>query len=66
MPQYTPICLTCMHYKEGLTCDAFLKRIPDLIIEGRHNHKTNVKGDHGILYEPNKKMIEEIKKELKK
>lgn len=58
---YTPICNSCKHYIEGLTCDAF-SIIPDEIIEGKNDHSKPLPGqDNNIVYE---KIIEMKNKNL--
>jgi hypothetical protein len=56
----TPQCADCIHFdeegeREGLTCDAFLKGIPEEILYGEHDHRKPFPGDKGILFEPKKK-----------
>lgn len=65
MPQYEPVCMTCIHWHGDLTCEAFKERIPDAIIECRHNHKTHIHGDNGVLYTEDKKVVDAIKIALK-
>ncbi len=46
-------CLTCKHYMiYNNTCDAYLKGIPDDVFTEVISHKKNIKGDHGIKWEP--------------
>lgn len=63
-----PICLLCMHFRDGigpidpedgersgpLGCAAFpeLPGIPDAILESSHDHRQPYDGDHGIQFEP--------------
>ena len=47
-----PICIECVHYKGGIKCSAFPKRIPDEITEHQHDHRKPYPGDNGIRYEP--------------
>ena len=51
-------CLNCKNYnydKIGI-CKAYPSGIPFIIESGEIDHSENIKGDHGIQYEP----IEEI------
>jgi hypothetical protein len=51
MPLHTaPICVSCMHKGEGLTCTAFPDRIPDAILFSEVDHRKPYVGDHGIQY----------------
>ena len=46
-------CFWCKHLrKDGISCDAFPEVIPDIIINGEHDHRTPFSGDNGILFEP--------------
>jgi hypothetical protein len=55
MPTYdAPICYDCKHKGKGLMCKAYPERIPDAILEGRHDHRKPYKGDQGIRFEPKK------------
>jgi len=45
-------CLECKHYLGFNTCEAFKKRIPDIIFTGEHDHTKPYKGDNGIRFEP--------------
>jgi hypothetical protein len=47
-----PICGICKHFRGPWTCDAFPKRIPNEIIESKHDHREPYPGDHGIRFEP--------------
>jgi len=48
-------CLFCKHiFKEGRRCKAFPNGIPNVIWNGKHDHKKSYKGDKGIIFEPNK------------
>ena len=59
-------CSTCRHLRpDGYTkpsarrvldagvfaCDAFPRGIPDAVTSGQHDHRTALRGDHGIRYE---------------
>lgn len=47
-----PQCEGCKHYKhDGLTCDAFPNRIPDVIFVNEFDHRKPFKGDRGIQFE---------------
>ena len=45
-------CISCIHYRGVLTCDAFPDGIPEEIATGQHDHAEPYRGDHGIRYEP--------------
>lgn len=45
-------CTDCKNYTGVLTCDAYTDRIPQVIIEGIHDHTEPFKGDNGIRFEP--------------
>lgn len=47
-----PLCVTCKHRREGMTCEAFPDEIPQEIIALRVDHRKPYRGDHGIQYEP--------------
>ena len=48
-----PICNECKHLIEGTAaCKAFPGRIPEDILDGSFDHKTNIPGDDGIKFEP--------------
>lgn len=52
-----PQCLQCKHFddkanKSGFYCKAFPEGIPEEILDGRHDHRKQFKGDRGILFEP--------------
>ena len=51
MPQ-SDQCFTCKHYAAALTCDAFLERIPQDILNGTIDHRKPYPGDNGIQWEP--------------
>jgi hypothetical protein len=53
--------MTCIHWHGDLTCEAFKERIPDVIVERRHNHKTHLPGDGGLLYMVDKRIVNAIK-----
>ena len=46
-----PICYTCSHLREEMTCEAFPEGIPDDILESRADHRQPYPGDNGIHYE---------------
>jgi hypothetical protein len=54
MPVGIPSCMTCARYHStddnGITCDAFPDRIPDLIWLEGDPHTAPVDGDGGKLY----------------
>jgi hypothetical protein len=48
-------CTTCKHFtlfSNPPRCKAFPDRIPDDILDGIEMHRSPVRGDHGIQYEP--------------
>lgn len=46
-------CWTCVRKHENSpTCDAFLERIPNAILDGEHDHTTPFPGDRGLLFLP--------------
>ena len=48
-----PVCNKCKHLIEGtVSCTAFPGRIPEDILDGSFDHKTNIPGDDGIKFEP--------------
>ena len=50
-----PVCMTCKHYRSsdyGLTCDAFPRGIPDVVLLDGNPHTEPIPGDHGITYTP--------------
>lgn len=44
-------CLTCVHLREGNTCDAFPSGIPLDIWTGEFDHTQEHEGDKGVRYE---------------
>lgn len=49
------ICVDCKHYNGDLTCKAFPKGIPDIIVSGQSDHKEPLKGQGSeIVFEPEK------------
>ena len=44
-------CVTCKHKHEDATCKAFPYGIPEPILDGSHDHKTEYPNDKGIRYE---------------
>ena len=47
-----PICTYCKHYRGNVTCTAFPKRIPQVILESDHDHRKPYRGDHSIRFSP--------------
>ena len=45
-------CVTCRHYRPGMTCDAFPIGIPSVILTGERDHRQPFPGDKGIRWEP--------------
>jgi hypothetical protein len=45
---YSP-CLTCIHAKENMKCDAFPKGIPNEILAGKDKHSKKHKDQNGDL-----------------
>ncbi len=55
-----PVCLDCKHWHRDESppaCDAFPKRIPDLIWIDGDSHTKPINGDHGIRFEPVPKSV---------
>ena len=58
IPVYSEICSFCAHFdahKEGRTCKAFPRGIPDQIWLGQIDHTSPSEGDHGIQFEKRSK-----------
>lgn len=49
---HTPICFGCRFYSQDLKCNAFPHGIPMAVITGKVDHRTPIKGDRGITFEP--------------
>ena len=49
----SPVCVYCKRhtYKQGKTCPAFPKGIPDPIWTGENDHRKPYPGDNGIRFE---------------
>lgn len=47
-----PICLGCLHYRPGASCDAFPKGIPQPIIQSKADHRQPFAGDRGVRFAP--------------
>ena len=47
-----PLCWSCKHYRENVTCSAFPKGIPAEILDSEFDHHNPIRGDHGIRFEP--------------
>lgn len=45
------ICNSCVHKRNGITCDAFPNGIPEYILRNGE-HFSSVPGDSGITYKP--------------
>lgn len=45
-----PLCLSCLRFKKGWTCEAFPKGIPNAIINNEVDHRNPVDGDHGLQF----------------
>lgn len=50
----TPGCMICKHINQmhGLTCTAFPKGIPPMIMSGEFDHRKPYPGDNEIRFEP--------------
>lgn len=47
-----PICDRCVHYNAlSVTCTAFPKGIPSVIVTGKFIHTRPFPGDHGVRFE---------------
>ena len=46
-----PQCDTCKHYDGNLSCAAYPKGIPCMILTNELMHDASVMGDHGLQYE---------------
>lgn len=44
------LCLACTRFNKDGTCSAFPDKIPDAIMIFGRDHRTSVKGDHGIVF----------------
>lgn len=49
-----PLCWTCKHYREDVSCAAFPNEIPADILTSEADHRKPYPGDHGIRFEPKK------------
>ncbi len=47
----SPLCFSCKHYNDDLTCAAFPEGVPSVILTGEVDHDTPIVGDHGHQYE---------------
>lgn len=50
-----PACSSCKHFilfSDPPRCKAYPIRIPDSILSGDEDHRTPVRGDNGVQYEP--------------
>lgn len=45
-------CSRCKNYEGGKTCKAFKGGIPQVILDGKDDHKKPYPGDNGIMFEP--------------
>jgi hypothetical protein len=45
-------CVSCRRKTRGPVCDAYPGGIPELILNGKVDHKTPYPGDHGLTYLP--------------
>jgi hypothetical protein len=45
-------CAFCAHKKQGVTCSAFPKGIPNAILLNQHDHRQTFRGDNGVLFKP--------------
>jgi hypothetical protein len=51
------LCYYCAHLGDNndadqMTCAAYPGGIPDLIIQGKRDHRTRLPGDNGVTFEP--------------
>ena len=44
-------CLLCKHHFGGDTCKAFQDKIPDIILENKHDHRKPYSKDGGIQFD---------------
>lgn len=60
-----PMCMWCVHKRDGMTCAAFPEGIPEEIITSRVIHTVPYPGDNGIQYEQASEPSEFVKERLK-
>lgn len=48
-----PMCLSCKHVNQDMTCSAFPEGIPSEIVLGKHDHREPLEDPDELLYEPN-------------
>lgn len=45
-------CVSCLRKSRGPVCEAYPDGIPEVILNGKVDHKTLYPGDHGLTYLP--------------
>jgi hypothetical protein len=45
-------CVSCLRKARGPICEAYPNGIPEVILNGKVDHKTPYPGDHGLAYLP--------------
>lgn len=62
-----PVCFWCLHRTPGAdtdtatTCAAFPEGIPDAILYGDNEHRSQVRGDHGLRFSPRPEAPDRLK-----
>lgn len=51
---YIPLCCFCRRFKKDMTCKAYPDGIPSGVYTNRLGHFRPMRGDNGIVFEPEK------------